>query len=38
MPRGPAAIEIARLWTDIKACLHATMQPMQGDLAYAQGR
>jgi chromosome partitioning protein len=37
-PRGPAAMEIARLWTDIKACLHATMLPVQGDLAHAQSR
>jgi chromosome partitioning protein len=29
-PRGPAAAEIARLWGDIKACLHADMLPMRG--------
>ena len=36
-PRGPAALEIARLWGDIKACLHANMLPAQGTPIYAQG-
>jgi chromosome partitioning protein len=36
-PRGPAATEIARLWGDIKACMHATMLTTQGAPAHAQG-
>jgi len=36
-PRGPAAVEIAKLWGDIKACLHASMLPTRGVLTYAQG-
>jgi chromosome partitioning protein len=35
-PRGPAALEIAKLWGDIKACLHATMLTTSGAPTYAQ--
>jgi chromosome partitioning protein len=36
-PRGPAATEIARLWGDIKARMHATMLTTQGAPTHAQG-
>ena len=34
-PRGPAAIETAALWTNIKACLHAGMQQTKKVTAHA---
>jgi chromosome partitioning protein len=29
-PRGPAAVEMASLWSNIKACLHANMHTVKG--------
>lgn len=34
-PRGPAAIETAALWTNVKACLHAGMQQTKKVTAHA---
>lgn len=34
-PRGPAAIETAALWTNIKTCLHARMQQTEKVIAHA---
>jgi chromosome partitioning protein len=34
MSKGPAALETAKLWKNIKACLHANMQKTESKVKH----